>query len=261
MLGTHFSLRNFTKVSVYRVAVTLLIFGAEVNTYHSSVRWSLVTCLSTYDLIWFALPAIVKRTALRLTYVMTLSFYLDVLMSFLVVVEFSRSVASDAPALLPLLAYEGYAYWFLGGGLIGLGSGVFVLAGDQWVQRVVWHHGNVHTIFWVVALGLLSTMPMVIKVPPWPPSTGADLGATVEKSVTLESDEVLSPREQEVFDLLREPENTYRFIAHCLNVEESTIKSHATSIFRKLGVKSRAELQRTIKGSSVIREGGPPGTK
>ncbi|MDH4102685.1 MAG: LuxR C-terminal-related transcriptional regulator, partial [Thermoleophilia bacterium] len=51
----------------------------------------------------------------------------------------------------------------------------------------------------------------------------------------------LSPREREVFELLRE-RLTNRQIAKLLFIEESTVKAHAHHIYDKLGTRSRTTL-------------------
>ena len=50
----------------------------------------------------------------------------------------------------------------------------------------------------------------------------------------------LTPREQEVLQWLATP-NTYREIAHELEISEETIRSHAKSILHKLNQKNRAQ--------------------
>lgn len=64
---------------------------------------------------------------------------------------------------------------------------------------------------------------------------------------TLRQDDLLTPRESEVVDLVcRGMRN--REIATTLNLTEGTIKVHLHSIYRKLAVSSRAEL--------IIKKGG-----
>jgi DNA-binding CsgD family transcriptional regulator len=50
----------------------------------------------------------------------------------------------------------------------------------------------------------------------------------------------LSPREQEVLDLLASGSTNHE-IGERLSVTENTVKSHLTRVYRKLGVRSRAE--------------------
>jgi DNA-binding NarL/FixJ family response regulator len=52
---------------------------------------------------------------------------------------------------------------------------------------------------------------------------------------------LLSPREREVFELLRQ-QLTNRQIAKLLFIEESTVKVHARHIYDKLGIRSRTAL-------------------
>jgi DNA-binding NarL/FixJ family response regulator len=68
---------------------------------------------------------------------------------------------------------------------------------------------------------------------------------------------VLTARELEVLDWMASP-NTYRQIAHQLNVSEETIRSHAKSILEKLGQpnRSQAVLAAIRQGLIELRDEG-----
>jgi DNA-binding NarL/FixJ family response regulator len=72
---------------------------------------------------------------------------------------------------------------------------------------------------------------------------------------------LLSPREREVFELLRNG-LTNRQIAKILFIEESTVKVHAHHIYDKLGVRSRsaltvqAALERAAQATSATDSNG-----
>ena len=71
----------------------------------------------------------------------------------------------------------------------------------------------------------------------------ADLAKAVGSPVVVDGDRtvLLSPREQDVFELLRAG-LTNRQIAKLLFIEESTVKVHAHHIYDKLGIRSRTAL-------------------
>jgi DNA-binding NarL/FixJ family response regulator len=80
----------------------------------------------------------------------------------------------------------------------------------------------------------------------------ADLAKAVGSPIVMDGDRtvLLSPREQEVFELLRAG-LTNRQIAKALFIEESTVKVHVHHIYDKLGVRSRLALtvQARLEGS------------
>ena len=67
----------------------------------------------------------------------------------------------------------------------------------------------------------------------------------------------LTPREREVAAWLGE-DDTYAQIAHRLKIERDTVRHHARSILRKLGVKTRhAAVARLLRaGVTTTRRGG-----
>jgi ATP/maltotriose-dependent transcriptional regulator MalT len=90
-----------------------------------------------------------------------------------------------------------------------------------------------------------------------------DLANAVGVPVVIDEDRtvLLSPRERDVFELLRAG-MTNRQIANALFIEESTVKVHAHHIYDKLGIRSRtaltfqALLERVDQATSATDPGG-----
>jgi DNA-binding CsgD family transcriptional regulator len=89
----------------------------------------------------------------------------------------------------------------------------------------------------------------------------SDLAAAAGQPFATNDDRrlLLSPREREVFELLRNG-FTNREIARLLYIEQSTVKVHAHHIYDKLGVRSRsalavqAALERSVQATSAMDE-------
>jgi DNA-binding NarL/FixJ family response regulator len=95
-----------------------------------------------------------------------------------------------------------------------------------------------------------------------------DLAGAVGQSVAADDDprDRLSPREREVFELLRQGLSN-RQIAEILFISESTVKVHAHHIYDKLGTRSRvalavqAALERANQATSATDAiDSPPGS-
>lgn len=52
----------------------------------------------------------------------------------------------------------------------------------------------------------------------------------------------LTPRQQQIFNIIVERGSSNKVIARTLNITESTVKLHITSIFKKYGVRNRTQL-------------------
>jgi DNA-binding NarL/FixJ family response regulator len=89
----------------------------------------------------------------------------------------------------------------------------------------------------------------------------SDLAAAAGYPLATNDDRrlLLSPREREVFELLRNG-LTNREIAKLLYIEQSTVKVHAHHIYDKLGIRSRsaltvqAALERSAQATSAMDE-------
>jgi DNA-binding NarL/FixJ family response regulator len=81
-----------------------------------------------------------------------------------------------------------------------------------------------------------------------------DLGraAGLEMPRELRRQEALTPREQDVFELLAQGRSN-KDIARTLFISESTTKVHVRHIFEKLGVHSRAEAVAARSNGRVTR--------
>jgi DNA-binding NarL/FixJ family response regulator len=115
------------------------------------------------------------------------------------------------------------------------------------------------TAFWTGALDLLVTayravpelLPVLLRtshqrdrlVSLLRKASDEDLARAVGQPLATDDDprERLSPREREVFDLLRQGLSN-RQIAEILFISESTVKVHAHHIYDKLGTRSRTAL-------------------
>jgi DNA-binding CsgD family transcriptional regulator len=60
----------------------------------------------------------------------------------------------------------------------------------------------------------------------------------------------LSPREQEIARAYANGDNYHR-IAERLHIAPSTVRTHLTKIYRKLGVSSKLELHKLLDGASL----------
>lgn len=85
----------------------------------------------------------------------------------------------------------------------------------------------------------------------------ADMRERVEVSMRTEADDVanrygLSAREREVLELLPTSHDLAR-IACSLSVSRKTVQNNISSLYRKLGVRNRAELVATAIGLGLVR--------
>ena len=80
-----------------------------------------------------------------------------------------------------------------------------------------------------------------------PRSAGAAGGV---ESLAVEGSDLLTPREAEVLELLQDGASNAQ-IAHQLSIGIETVRTHARSIYRKLGVPSRRELARAAQQEAV----------
>jgi len=67
-------------------------------------------------------------------------------------------------------------------------------------------------------------------------------GGGLESELAIEGSDLLTPREAEVLALLQDGATNAQ-IAHKLSIGLETVRTHARSIFRKLGIASRRELR------------------
>lgn len=144
----------------------------------------------------------------------------DLLLGLVALTQFSTTIESDAPALLPIIGIELIAYWGWVGYWIAMTYTTIAII-------VVWPTpaGQVpialnHLVFWLaVNFFIISAVALMAHRDASP-----NLPATS-----------LTPREQEVYTLLQSG-MTQRDIAEKLHIERSTVKTHVQHIHHKLGL-------------------------
>lgn len=78
-------------------------------------------------------------------------------------------------------------------------------------------------------------------IPYWPKHIISELPG-YRRKISVHASVVLTPRQQQIFDLVRERGLSNKSIARTLNITESTVKLHMGKLFQKFGVKSRTQL-------------------
>jgi DNA-binding NarL/FixJ family response regulator len=68
----------------------------------------------------------------------------------------------------------------------------------------------------------------------------------VEKSISL------TPREEQIVQIIHERGSSNKVIARMLHISESTVKLHLTSIYKKYGVKNRTQLALFYKDTTEV---------
>lgn len=76
----------------------------------------------------------------------------------------------------------------------------------------------------------------------WPKHIINELPGAVKKLPKLVQEIKLTTRQQQILDLLNQRGMTNKGIARHLNISESTVKLHMSSIFKKYGVRNRTQL-------------------
>ncbi len=235
----------------------------EAPAYHVPlpVGWPLVIFLTVYDLILLVTARLVSFARWGTVFSL-FSLGLDVLITALILLEFAYPANTDAPVFLPLLAFEGWAYWDWVGGIFALLSGECLLLVTWLYQRTIGHaaFSPALLIFWIVSTLIVGIIPPAVTVlqnkrwpapaiagtqPDHPPEISQqETAASAESPAERESPRVAIPltqREKEVYTLLKQG-NTLDQIAHECTIEYGTVKTHVKSIYKKYGVKSRQEL-------------------
>lgn len=75
-----------------------------------------------------------------------------------------------------------------------------------------------------------------------PPAIVEQIRPSKKKTFTKKSTVALTPRQQQIFFLIKERGATNKTIAKILHISESTVKLHVTGIFKKYGVRNRTQL-------------------
>ena len=164
-------------------------------------------------------------------------FVVDILMAGLILIDFSPTWQTGAPALLPLLAYEGMAYWDAMGAVAGWVTSMALLLATRRYQTVTsGQHFSISLVgFWAVAVTMLIALPAVTM---W---LKTHLASEQTSSASMAQTEQLTRREQEILSLLRQG-HTQNAIAEICHIEIGTVKTHVHHIYQKLGVQRREDL-------------------
>lgn len=152
---------------------------------------------------------------------------------------------TDSPVLLPLLAFEGWAYWNWVGGLFGTVATELLLLGTWFYQKAAGHAAFSPglLIFWALVLLIMGLFPVSISLVsnqkdralPFMPKT------TPATPTGPDSMDTLTDREREIYQYLKAGK-TLTEIARLCTIEHGTVKTHIRHIYHKLDVSSREEL-------------------
>ncbi len=160
-----------------------------------------------------------RRESIVLWAMVTTAF--DLILGLVALTEFSGTVQSKAPAVLPVVGIELIAYWGWIGHWIAMGySAVAIVALWPFPLRQVTASSINHMIFWLaVNFLMIGSVAVFLQNanPPEPEVPG------------------LTAREREVYGLMKAG-HTQKDIAALLHIERSTVKSHVQHIHRKMGL-------------------------
>lgn len=82
---------------------------------------------------------------------------------------------------------------------------------------------------------------LVNGIPYWPKDILKELPGAIKRKSSKNSIQ-LTPRQLQVFNLIKSRGASNKVIARSLGISESTVKLHVTEIFKKYGVKNRTQL-------------------
>jgi DNA-binding CsgD family transcriptional regulator len=240
------SRRIFGLFNVYRFALALLIawIVLEAPHYHVPlpIGWPLVAFLVVYDVVlwltWRFVDFITYGTLLSL-----IAMALDTLLAALVLLQFAFPTNTDSPVLLPLLAFEGWAYWNWMGGLFGTLATELLLLGTWFYQKVLGHaaFSPALLVFWVLVLLIIGLMPVSISLISDSREPHAVPKPVMQTAAEVDMADRLTEREREIYGHLKAGKKLTE-IAQLCNIEYGTVKTHTRHIYRKFGVSSREEL-------------------
>jgi DNA-binding NarL/FixJ family response regulator len=82
------------------------------------------------------------------------------------------------------------------------------------------------------------------NIPYWPKHILEKLPGAVKPKHTLTPEQTvkLTPRQQQIFDIITKKACSNKHVAKILNISESTVKLHLSLIFKKYGVRTRTQL-------------------
>lgn len=241
------SRQTFGLFIIYRFALALLIAWVVWEAPHYRVPlpigWPLVGFLVLYDgVLWALWRSTDFVTWGGLLSLIALGF--DTLIAALVLLEFAFPSNTDSPVLLPLLAFEGWAYWNWIGGLAGMMAGELLLLGTWFYQKTVGHvaFSPGLLVFWAAVVLMLGLVPVSVSVVSRDRAEGSFFsGPGPDLSPLSESLTALTDREREIYQYLKDG-LTLSEIARTCTIEYGTVKTHVRHIYRKLGVNTREQL-------------------
>lgn len=232
----------FGAIIGFRLGVSLFVGLTWWGSSASYRPWPMVGFLFLYTMtllvVWRFRPAPATLHALQVV-----AFALDILAAILVLIQFSPTWQTGAPALLPVIAFEGWGYWGPMGALSGWLVSLVMLIGARFYQVVT--HGQSFPLalmaFWTVTISLIIALPVVVS---W-----LRIEVTALPAESLPLMDLLTPREQEIYGLLRQNYTALQIAAQC-HIEPGTVKSHIHSIYRKLGIQRRSDITSRRSGES-----------
>ena len=143
----------------------------------------------------------------------------DLILGTVALTEFSMTIESNAPALLPLIGIELLAYWGWVGYWIAFGySTIVMITLWPYPSPPLSGYAIARILFWLaVNVLIISSVAVLLHNSPPPPDPALALTA----------------REREVYELLKAG-LSQKDIAAQLHIERSTVKTHVQHIHRKL---------------------------
>jgi DNA-binding CsgD family transcriptional regulator len=241
------SRRVFGLFNVYRFILAILIAWVvmEAPHYHVSlsIGWPLVAFLLVYDAILWILSRVVDFVTYG-TLLSLIAMALDTLLAALILLQFAFPTNTDSPVLLPLLAFEGWAYWNWVGGLLVTMATELLLLGTWFYQKAIGHaaFSPALLVFWAAVLLIIGLVPVSISWVTNEHPLGTLLPQPTPASPpTTDALDTLTEREREIYQYLKAGK-TLPQIAKLCTIEYGTVKTHVRHIYRKLGVSARKQL-------------------
>ncbi|AEW04120.1 regulatory protein LuxR [Sulfobacillus acidophilus DSM 10332] len=257
--------QHFYWVNIYRGVVLLFVLWIMMAFPPPHVHGVLLT--AGFVALYTGILVGVGRTTKKWRYfqiVLGMALVLDALAWGVMLLQFSTTTQTDAPALLPALSFEGLLYWDVLGGFLGLGLSELLLLYLWFYQHTVTHMAftTQALVFWMGLNALVTWLPIQgsIKVKRRfatryvpirqvrPHNDSSNQTPTVSPSIdetgnldTISSITELTQREQEIYNLLKANYSLMDIATSC-QIEYTTVKTHVRNIYRKLRVSGRREL-------------------
>ncbi len=236
-------------IGIFRLAVIVLVVWVVLagQAQVSSASLILAGFIVLYAVVLGSLALVAwSRRAQQLVEGLTMA--CDGVAAFFVLVNFSTHVTTAAPALLPVLAYEGWALWNVAGAVFGIVAEWGILLAAWWLQ--VWSHrvpfSGETVVFWLGVMTVLSLLPVFVGSRQrgqdiWMAAAEPQPAAALPVSFQTSSPVILTEREEEVLQALKKGKSI-REIAQELVVEPGTVKSHLHHLYGKCQVANRYQL-------------------